>query len=255
MSLSPSELAELLFDQNHQDLVTHVLEEHKDLLDPTQNKVFISRFAYMKHAKTKKAEEHFITNLDAFNESAILAHASLGSRIQQMQLEVKHLQEKWKNKQIDFENDELHNDFQRIIFKKTKMLLSEFSKKLMNSIGDEIVLSQGNLKDRLNPSYFIRWKFYFTYSLNSSKYTEKETRDRSLKEDRSRIRKCIISMRSRIPQNDKAHISFQLGRKKTKEAIVYLQKDFKTWKLTYKKSDETGWHLDTKSDRFNLFSK
>ena len=255
MSHSPSELAALLFNPNHHDLVTHVLEEHQDLLDTTQNNVYISRFDCIKNTKRKKAEEQFITNLDAFNDLTILAHAALGSRIQQLRLEVKQLQEKWKNKQIDFENEDLHSDFQRNIYRKTKLILSEFSKTLMNRIGDEIALSQGNLKERLNPSYFIRWKFYFTYSLNNSKYLAIETSDRSLKEDRSMIRRCVFAKRSLVLRNDTVHISFQLGRKKTKEAIVYIKTGLNSWKLTYKKDQELGWQLHTKLDRFNLFGK
>jgi hypothetical protein len=249
----PSELAALLFDENHRDLVTAVLEEHKALLDTAEQNVYISRFASIKHTKKKKAEEQFISNLEAFNAEAIQAHIALGERLRELNLEVKHLLDKWKNKPIDFENETLRADFQRIIYRKTRSLLSEFSGKLMYRLGDEIVLSHGDLKDRLNPSYFIRWKFYFTYALNSSSYTAKETGDRSLKEDRSKIRRCVVAGRSRIRQNDNVYISFQLGRKKTKDAVVYLQKDLNSWKLTYKKDKETGWYLDSKTDRFSLF--
>ena len=253
MPNTPSEIAALLFNENHHELVTFVLEEHKALLDTAEKNVQISHFASIKHTKKKKAEEQFIANLAAFNAEAIQAHNALGERLRELNLEVKHLQDKWKNKPIDFENETLRLDFQRIIYRKTRSLLSEFSGKLMYRLGDEIVLSHGDIKDRLNPSYFIRWKYYFTYSLKTSRYTSQETRSRSMREDRSKIRRCVVASHSLIRKNDGVHISFQLGRKKTKEAIVYLLKDSNSWKLTYKKDKQTGWYLDSKTDQFSLF--
>jgi hypothetical protein len=254
MTRTPSEIATLLFDENHQELVTTVLKEHEEMLDTNEYTVFISRYTCNTHTKKKKAEDYFIANLDAFNNEAMKAHAKLGERIQELNLEVKHFQEKWKNTSINFESEALQVDFKRVILKKTKSLLSEFSGNLMYRLGEEITISHGDLKDRLNPSYFIRWKFYFTYSLTSSKYTAKETGSRTLREDRHRILKCVESDNTRNLNKNEVHISFQLGRKKTKEAVIYLSKDFKTWKLYYKKDKEMGWQLESKTDRFSLFN-